>query len=262
MNLDALKTLFDSDDYICMGDAPTVTSIHRNPAYFPIGDVYNGQFFCINPLRLGRADSNVTVFRNILLEFDQGSIEEQTKLVLESGLPFTTMTFSGNKSIHVIISLETPCPDRQAYNALVARLYKKFPTCDPTCKNPSRLSRTPGATRDTGRLQGLLAINGRVSADALETFLGPAELPNVVIADFKNKPKRLAVKMHLNTMAFLHFGAPPGSWNISLFKAAADLYRCGLSKDEIRERLEAISGYLDHKDNQTIASAFRAVEKE
>lgn len=70
------------------------------------------------------------------------------------------------------------------------------------------------------------------------------------------------VKPQLDTLAFLHFGAPPGSWDVSLFKAAADLLRCGLSKDDIKERLEAISGYLDHKDNQTIASAFRAVEKE
>lgn len=73
---------------------------------------------------------------------------------------------------------------------------------------------------------------------------------------------RPRIKPQLDTLAFLQFGAPEGQWNIGLFKAAADLYRCGLSKDEIRERLEAISGYLDHKDNQTIASAFRAVEKE
>lgn len=69
-------------------------------------------------------------------------------------------------------------------------------------------------------------------------------------------------KPQLDTLAFLHFGAPEGRWSTGLFKAAADLYRCGLSKDEIKERLEAVSGYLDQKDNQTIASAFRAVEKE
>jgi hypothetical protein len=70
------------------------------------------------------------------------------------------------------------------------------------------------------------------------------------------------VRPQLDTLAFLQFGAPPGYWEVSLFKAAADLCRCGMPNDEIIERLEGVSGYLDQKDHQTIQSAFRAVAKE
>ena len=63
-------------------------------------------------------------------------------------------------------------------------------------------------------------------------------------------------------MAFLRFGAPEGQWNIGLFKAAADLSRCGTPPDKIIEMLESVSGYLDSKDTQTIRSALKAVEAE
>lgn len=69
-------------------------------------------------------------------------------------------------------------------------------------------------------------------------------------------------KPQLDTLAFLRFGAPPGSWDVSLFKASADLLRCGLSKESIEDKLTSISGYLDSKDLQLMHSAFKAVEKE
>jgi hypothetical protein len=70
------------------------------------------------------------------------------------------------------------------------------------------------------------------------------------------------IKPQLDTLAFLHFGAPQGSWDVNLFKACVDLYRCGLTKEDIEERLTCISGYLDSKDLQLMRSAFKAVEKE
>lgn len=70
------------------------------------------------------------------------------------------------------------------------------------------------------------------------------------------------IKPQLDTLAFLRFGAPAGQWNINLFKAAADLSRCGTPPDKIIEMLESVSGYLDNKDMSIIQSAFKAVEKE
>lgn len=254
--MNQLTLLFDKEEHVC------ITSTVYGVASQPLKHLrLLEEFVCINPLRPGmpRMDANVACYRNILVEFDKGTIEEQKQLVLDSGLPFTTMTFSGNKSIHVIISLAEPLESRAQYDMLVNRIYHRFPTCDKSTKNPSRLSRTPGAVRlDNNAGQVLLEARQRVSNAELTAWLGEiAEVTPLVPREF-----RRSTRMRLNTMAFLACGAPEGSWNIELFKAAADLLRCGLPKDEIRERLEGVSGYLDSKDNQTIASAFRAVERE
>lgn len=256
MSRQIFYNLFDEFESTCFGNIPQVTYTQEVPL---VGASTLGEFVCINPLNGPRCDANVQTYRNILLEFDEGPLEDQIATIMNSGLPFTTLTYSGNKSMHVIISLETPCPDRASYDKLVSRIYSRFPNCDKSCKNPSRLSRNPDAYRaDTNKKQSIEAVRSRVSAKELDAFLGPE--PPLVLKLYKGP--RLATKMHLNTMAFLQFGAPQGSWNINLFKAAADLCRCGLSNEEIIERLEGVSGYLDQKDHQTIQSAFRAVAKE
>lgn len=243
--------LFEPQELICVTD----TVFGAQTAHIGVS---HGQFFCINALNGPRNDANVSSFRNILLEFDQGSIEEQMAIVQESKMPYTLIIFSGNKSLHVIISLETPLANKTEYALLVHRLYQKFPTCDKSTKNPSRLSRTPFATRDNGAIQSVISVNTRIPKEALEAFLG---LQLVALPSPKTLPKAKQ-RMRLSTMAFLRFGAPSGQWNISLFKAAADLSRCDTPPDKIIEMLESVSGYLDNKDMSTIQSALKAVESE
>lgn len=243
--------LFEPNEQICVTDSIFGTQTS------PVQSANTGQFFCINALSGSRSDANVSSFRNILIEFDQGSISEQHNLILESKLPYTLITFSGNKSLHVIISLETPLANRAEYAALVHRLYQRFPTCDKSTKNPSRLSRTPGGIRDTGVPQDVVLIGERVPVQALEAFIGE----RIIALPSKPKPKT-AQRMRLSTLAFLQFGAQPGQWNINLFKAAADLSRCGTPPEKVIELLENVSGYLDNKDLATIQSALKAVEQE
>lgn len=246
--------LFEPQDMICVTDTVFGSQVA------PIGAA-NGQFFCINALNGPRSDANVSSFRNILLEFDQGTIEEQKAIIEDSKLPYTLITFSGNKSLHVIISLETPLANKTEYALLVHRLYQKFPTCDKSTKNPSRLSRTPFAVRDNGVVQKVLSVGPRVPKEALEAFVGHTLVAITNQTDTPIRPKAKQ-RMRLSTMAFLRFGAPEGQWNIGLFKAAADLSRCGTPPDKIIEMLESVSGYLDNKDTQTIRSALKAVEAE
>jgi hypothetical protein len=56
---------------------------------------------------------------------------------------------------------------------------------------------------------------------------------------------------------FLSNGAPDGTWNSRLFKAAADAKDSRYSLEEFTTRAEAINGYLDDSDHSTIASAFK-----
>lgn len=240
--------LFEPGEGICFTD--TVYGTYVIMCFeVPCESAY--QFFSINPLMLTRKDANVSAYRNILVEFDQGTIAEQEAIIKQSECPFTTLTFSGSKSVHMIISLETPCESRAAYDALVSRIYAKFPTCDTSARNPSRLSRVPNVKRDNNVLQALIAKRGRVSHAVLEEWLGPTP--------FKEKPKY--VKSDLtrilkgDTLYFLSFGATPGNWNRSLFLTALDMGRSGYEPDEIIDRLAEITGHLTTADRRTIASA-------
>lgn len=126
-----------------------------------------------------RADINVVSHRNFLLELDNGSLEEQHALVT-SRLPVSAITFSGAKSLHFLISLETPLPDLVAYRSMAARLLKLVPEADPSCRNASRLTRLPGAVRpETGLVQRLMYVGQRVPLQVLEQRLPPAPAPFV-----------------------------------------------------------------------------------
>lgn len=216
------------------------------------------QFFSINSLKGNRKDSNVTCFRNILLEFDD--IEPKKQLEIIEYIPHTTLVWSGNKSYHCIISLETPCQTREDYDRLVRRIYDRVPNADKAAKNPSRFSRTPDAMRENDRKQHLIHVRGRVTNEQLENWLGP---------DVRPEPSPKLVYSHIgkrllqgSTKYFLDFGAKPGSWNRSLYLAALDMSRCELPEDEIYARLEAVTGKLDASDKRTINSALKAVRNE
>jgi hypothetical protein len=143
-----LDVLFDAEDHICLSKDAFGTSL-QSVRELDLTSISEFQFVSINPFLLGttRKDENVAEFRNILFEFDSGTLEEQVKYIYEAELPATTLVYSGGKSIHAIISLQNPCTDAAVYRDLVLDLYSAITGNDPTCKNPSRFTRLGGATR-------------------------------------------------------------------------------------------------------------------
>ncbi len=266
-----LYNLFDTGERLCMTQDVRGTEVHaRYPEELLLktADRTLPQYFAINPLSLTRRDANVTAYRNILLEFDIDTKSNQEELVRKSNVPCTTITWSGNKSYHVIISLEEPCKTRGEYDALVDAIYSRFPTCDKSARNPSRLSRTPGAYRDNGEQQELWMQFGRVSRADLTAWLAsrtPCTKPwRLTPATIKSnyKSSELYKILRGETMYFLAFGAEPGQWNRNLFLAALDLLRSGHTFDETLERLNEPTGYLDASDMRTIRSARDSLARE
>lgn len=257
--IEFLTTLFDHNDNTCFSDTPRGTKVG------PLKYGTTMAFFSINPMDPAktRADSAVTKYRSILIEMDKMVLDFQDQYISEIGMPYSTAVFSGKKSIHYIISLETPVEDETTYRNLVRRIYRAVGEqhVDKSCINPSRFSRFPGHIRhDTGQEQKLLAIKGRVPNAALEEWLqrrgiGTAEtwenLTPEPRSTFKN-PSRL----YGSTKNFLMYGVKE-SWNIALFKAAADLCRCGYTEEEATGELLKITGTLDFADRKTIGSAFK-----
>ena len=109
-----------------------------------------GAWIRINPLDgKGVGNANVTEFRYALVESDTLSKEMQLSLIKELQLPCAAIVDSGNKSLHAVVKV-----DARDYNEYRERVSKLFDTCrkngldpDQQNKNPSRLSRMPGAAR-------------------------------------------------------------------------------------------------------------------
>ena len=171
---DFYKVLFEEDEHTCFGATP-----FENQSY-PISEGSTSittRFYTINPLVKGRTRkaANVKKYRNLLFEIDNISVQEQAAKIKESGLPFSTATFSGSKSIHWIISLIEEVEDREEYTALWkaihATLLKYNIEADTATKDPARFSRCPGKIRDNGKEQKLLKVSTRVSRERIQDWL-------------------------------------------------------------------------------------------
>lgn len=153
--------LFSENDLVWMNHECSSTSIENE-----VKDVKsfaeqhkqltNMNFYCINPLRddSSRDDSNVKKFKYMLLEADEMSKREQYLMFIdfiEHGVPVKMVTFTGNKSLHLIIKVKN-VHTKQEWDAYVGDIFDalekvKKGLFDKKCKNPSRISRTPGAVR-------------------------------------------------------------------------------------------------------------------
>lgn len=244
------NTLFKENEMLCLTDSVFGTGLcTRSDAHY--SDV---QFFSINPLATSRKDSNVTCFRNILLEFD--TLPPAQQLELLKTVPHTTLVWSGGKSYHAIISLSTPCESRLEYDALVRRIHAKVPQCDKSTKNPSRLSRCPEVLRDSENMQTLVTVNPPLNKETLEQWLGPE--PVVHKSVYNTKPHLTRV-VSGTTKWFLDNGAAPGMRNSELFNVACELTRAGYSELEILELVLPVLDLNNKEIRNTIKSALRTV---
>lgn len=194
--IEFLNTIFHPEAATCFTAKPHGTDV-RPPLE---GDL----FFCINELdssrdaeptqdwhhpdRPRRADCNVTSYRNFLIELDNMPLYDQVAYV-KSRVPVTSIVFSGGKSYHFIISLDTPLATKAEYDSVARRLLKLLPAADKSCKNPSRLSRLPFALRpDTGLKQDLIYLGSRIENSRL-LYLLPEESMRITQTRSPNEVK-------------------------------------------------------------------------
>jgi hypothetical protein len=199
-------------------------------------------FIAINPLLRGtsRADGNVNQFRNFLLEFDSGTVEEQRKFLDTKQVPYSSLVFSGSKSLHAIVCLEESLKNEREWRKYMQALLKLVPEADRSVSNPSRFSRMPNHLRaDTKSIQTLIETRPRTSIKDLTAMLEP---------HFKvAKPKEMVVKAIENgaplsawTYQFLLHGAPSGERHKRAMMAAFDMVKCGWTPEEISSKLETV----------------------
>ena len=163
-----------------------------------------------------RADHNVISFRNFLIEIDSMPLQDQIDYV-KSKVPISAITYSGGKSYHFILSLDTPVTPEK-YREIALRLHALLPASDSSTKNASRLSRLPGAMRpDTKKHQTLVELGTRISLQNLEYMLPLTKMQNVnpikkekslISANAQeavNKPDVVMQRLNFGRNAFFHY---------------------------------------------------------
>lgn len=175
-----VETMFDQSDFLFIGGE------YETKAILPCCEWAQnfktvktaGPFIIVNPLdgmlrpkKSGdggtyRGDSNVKAFRHCLVEFDNLSREEQIRFWSAVKLPIKALIDTGNKSIHAWIDvprLATVNNLNKWESEIKNRLYDRILAplgVDAACKNPARLSRSPGCFRaEKGKYQRLLWLS-------------------------------------------------------------------------------------------------------
>jgi len=191
---DFIEALFDIDDLVAWGKNDAYCAYPKSP--YPEMLHTDAVKFCINPLKGKRCGENVTHINSLLFEMDKdinGRIiapKEQLCMFEESGLPFTTMTWSGTKSMHVIVRLTRPVPEklfRPLWKAISNVLVRKGLPIDPATMKIPQISRLPLSYRN-GKLQRLIRVNNRVSLSELGAWL---KQNDETIQMPKPKPKKI-----------------------------------------------------------------------
>ncbi len=136
----------------CKGDVGSVLGDYNPEA---------GAWIRFNPLDgKGCKNENVADYRYALVESDKMSVAEQNAIIRELELPVACLVHSGSKSLHAIVKIEAA--DQREYRKRVDYLYnickKNGLEVDTQNRNPSRLSRMPGVTRN-GKKQFLIGTN-------------------------------------------------------------------------------------------------------
>lgn len=156
-----------------------------------------GAWIRFNPLDgAGVKNENVTRFRYALVESDTLPVAEQDVLYRKLELPVAALVHSGGKSLHAIVHVDAENYDeyRKRVEFLYDFLEKNGLTVDKQNRNPSRLSRMPGVTRN-GNRQYLAATNiGRKSwVDWMDFVEGVTdELPDMEsLSVYKDAPPQL-----------------------------------------------------------------------
>jgi len=165
---------------------------------------FDYQFYCINPIdhetdnchvegeefKPRAKICNVTSYRNFAIEFDDDSIEEQSKKIKLAKPPVSAIIFSGSRSLHTPIALEEEVTFEEysaIYEAIKQTLLKHDLKLDKQCKNANRLTRAPYQKRhESGVEQKLISLKGRIPNQVLFDWF---EANDINWKDYIYKPK-------------------------------------------------------------------------
>lgn len=219
----------------------------------------------LNPIQGWRSDSTVTAYRNFLVEVDTGSIPSQLEYLKKIGLPYSAIVFSGNKSLHGLVSLDQDLPSQSVYRKFSQWILNIATIADPLTKNPSRCIRIPGAYREPGKKQVLVEFKGPTKLIDLVNWLQlhPEAKPK------EHEKRKPSGKLNIDGLKpwvadrLINGLDPNKGRNSQFFAIACEFALAGLSE---YDTIEILYGYFvpdkDFKEKEwltTISSAFKYI---
>lgn len=232
-----LETLYNPGEEVCWSAGQVATfSVPQDQI-----NLDKVQLVAINPIKGKRNDVNVTAHRTILIELDEGTLQEQWSYVNKLGLPFSLCVFSGNKSLHFAVTIDEDYSSYNVYYWIGRWILNIVSEADPVTKNPSRAIRFPGVIRKDGKkqLQNLLVNNGRIPKKKLYEWL--RKFPGCEPAEYEAREVVLDEK-DANALPYWVFrilerGVMEGSRNRQYFSVGCEFYKAGYSLEEALERI-------------------------
>lgn len=222
----------------------------------------------INPISGWRRDECSTAFRSFLIELDVGSIKEQMGYISHMKVPFSAQIFSGGKSVHTVITLDEDIPDEKTYRALCVWIFNILTLADDKCKNPSRSTRIPGASREPGKKQRLIKMKKRVSHKELMGWLNKYEHLRPKVNERRKVAAGEADFDRLSPWArgMLKKGIDfKNGRNQTWYALAMDFALAGFTEEQAIEKLGLkFTEEYDFKEKEwltTVASAFKHVDE-
>ena len=193
----------------------------------------------LNPIKGYREDQNVSAYRSFLVEIDTGPLAQQLAYAKSIKLPYSAVVFSGNKSLHFLITLDQDLPSYKVYYHMAEWTLNIVTLADKLTKNPSRSIRIPGAEREPGKRQGLVEFRGPVSIQEFSLWLAkyPDAKPKIsekrVVSGERDFSK---VKPWVSKR--LRDGLDPTKGrNIQWYAMACEFALAGYSEDDTIEKL-------------------------
>lgn len=194
-----LRTLFPADTlvrHVCevdghpagLGDVSTVTAL----ADLLEAGMEPPQYIGINPMSgPGGRDADVENFLYCLVECDSLDLERQWAGLSEAAavLPIVSIVYSGGRSLHALVRVDAE--SREQYDEKVKVVYdwleRRGLPVDRACRNPSRLTRIPGAVRGTAT-QDLLLLRAPDHCPPLDIDLLRVQRWPVALTEWRSRP--------------------------------------------------------------------------
>lgn len=219
----------------------------------------------LNPIKGYREDANCIKYRNFLIEMDYGDLTEQLIYARKMELPYSAVIFSGNKSLHFLISLDEDIPTEKQWRLIAEWILGIMTAADQNTKNPSRQIRIPGAYREPGKQQQLYDWKGATTIAELKEWLAkhPGAKPVIPVKRaVSTKPDLTKIKSWAKKRLENGLDAKQGR-NKQWFAIACEFALAGVSEDDTIDILSEFftpeRTFKEREWKTSIKSAFKYV---